>query len=118
PLSVAVSSDAENGAVVSVAIVTQLPLPAAARWKSTCAVSGSDDADSVAVPWRFVPGSPSVGAGDRLSTVTVRVVDVVELPAMSVTTTWICAEPSAPDVESQVKEYGGVVSVPTSVPRT
>src|SRR5205085_4762820 len=116
--SVVVSSCAENGAAVSVAIVVHVPLPASARSKSTDTVSGSEVAVSVTVPLRLAPGSLSVGTGERLSTVIVRRADVVLLPAMSVTTTWIVAAPSGPLAEFHVVEYGAVVSVSSGEPIT
>src|SRR5436305_1757072 len=115
---VVVSSEAPHGRLVSLAIVTQAPPPAGRRSKSTCAVSGSDEADSEIVPLRFWPGSASVGVGATLSTVTLRTAEVVELPAMSVTTTWIVAAPSEPVVVFQLKLNGAVVSVPSDEPRT
>ena len=107
-----------HGGLVSLAIVVHEPPPAGRRSKSTCTVSGSDEAESLTVPLRFWPGSASVGEGTTLSTVTFRSDDVVELPAMSVTLTWIVAGPSAPPVVFQLKLYGALVSVPTDEPRT
>ena len=69
-------------------------------------------------PCRYWPGSSSVGTGERLSTVIVRTAEVVLLPAMSVTTTWIVAEPSGPPAEFHVVVYGAVVSVSIDEPRT
>ena len=112
------SSDVPHGVVVSLAIVTQEPPPAGRRSKSTWVVSASDDADSETVPLRYWPGSASVGVGLTLSTETFRSGDVVELPAMSSTTTWIVAPPSAPEVVSQLTENGAVVTVAKSEPRT
>src|SRR5262249_20277807 len=104
--------DVPHGRVESLAIVVQEPPPAGRRSKSTCVVSGSDEADSHTGPLRFCPGSASVGAGARLSTVTLRTAEVVELPARSVTTTWMVAAPSEPPVVSQLSENGAVVAVP------
>ena len=53
-----------------------------------------------------------------MSTVTLRTAEVVELPAMSVTTIWIVAAPSEPVVVFQLKLKGAVVSVPSEEPRT
>ena len=113
-----VSREVPHGRLVSLAIVTQAPPPAGRRSKSTCAVSGSDEPDSEIVPLRFWPGSASVGVGATLSTVTLRTAEVVELPAMSVTTIWIVAAPSEPVVVFQSKLNGAVVSVLSAVPRT
>src|SRR5947207_3661015 len=99
-------------------MVTHEPPPAGRRSKSSCTVSGSDEADSEIVPLRFWPGSASAGVGVTLSTVTLRTAEVVELPAMSVTTIWIVAGPSEPLVVFQLKLKGAVVSVPSDEPRT
>src|SRR5437660_9928970 len=115
-MSVVVSSDVLHGGLVSLAIVTHEPPPAGRRSKSTCTVSGSEEADSEIVPLRFWPGSASVGVGETLSTVTSRTGDVVELPAMSVTTIWIVAAPSAPVVVFRLQRNGAVVSVPPDEP--
>jgi hypothetical protein len=100
--SVVVSSDVLHGGDESLAIVVHEPPPAGRRSKSTCVVSGSDEAERDTVPLRFWPGSASVGVGATLSTATLRSADVVELPAMSVTTIWIVAAPSEPPVVSQL----------------
>jgi hypothetical protein len=113
-----VSSEVPHGNDESLAMVTHEPPPAGRRSKSTCVVSGSDDALRETVPLRFWPGSASVGVGATLSTVTLRTADVVELPAMSVTTIWIATAPSEPAAVFQLNENGAVVSVPTEVPRT
>src|SRR5207302_7650319 len=104
--------------VVSLAIVTQEPPPAGRRSKSTCVVSGSEVADRETVPFRYWPGSASVGVGATLSTDTFRTAEVVVLPAMSATTTWMVAGPSGPPVVFQFIEKGAVVSVPSGAPRT
>src|SRR5438874_7624913 len=99
-----------HGGLVSLAIVVHEPPPAGRRSKSTCVVSGSDEAESDTVPLRFWPGSASVGVGVRLSTVTLRTAEVVVFPAMSLTTIWMVAAPSEPPVVSQLYENGAVVS--------
>ena len=112
------SSAVPHGRLESLAIVVHEPPPAGRRSKSTCTVSGSDEAESEIVPLKFWPGSTSVGVGATLSTVTFRTTEVVELPAMSVTTIWIVAPPSEPVVVFQLKLNGAVVSVPSDEPRT
>ena len=112
------SRDVPHGVVVSLAIVTHEPPPAGRRSKSTCVVSGSEVAESDTTPLRTCPGSAIVGVGETLSTESFRTADVVVLPAMSVTTIWIVAAPSAPVVVFQLSENGAVVSVASSEPRT
>ena len=103
---------------MSVANVVQSPAPAALRWNSSATVSESELAESEIVPWATAPGSPSAGAGTLLSTVTVVDAVVAELPARSVTTASIVAEPSDAVVESQVVRNGASVSVATAEPFT
>ena len=107
-----------NGGAVEVAIVVQSPAPAGLRWNSSASVSASEVADSAIVPRANTPGSPSVGVGTLLSTVTVRPPVVEELPARSVTTASIVAVPSETPAESQVVRYGAPVSVATVEPFT
>jgi len=53
-----------------------------------------------------------------LSTATFLTAELVVLPAMSSTTTWIVVPPSAPVVVFQFSEKGAVESVPRSDPPT
>ena len=68
--------------------------PAGLRWNSTVAVSASELALSVIVPWTAAPGSSRLGDGALLSTRTVCVADVVAWPAGSVARTAIVMFPS------------------------
>jgi hypothetical protein len=81
--------------VLSVPISVHEALPARLRSKTTCAVSADVVTPSVALPEIPAPGSFTETTGARLSTLTVRVPEVVSLPATSVMTTRSSAGPSA-----------------------
>ena len=70
----------------------------------------------VAVSEVAVPDGPAsiVVSGGVLSTVTVRLAEVVRLVEVSTATAVIVAGPSAWVAESQLVEYGSVVSLPTT----
>ena len=84
------SKPTEHGAVVSVAIVVQEPLPAGARWKSTWSMPEPESAAEpvrVFVARRYRPGSSWLVVGGVLSIRTfVTAADGAELPAASLTT--------------------------------
>ena len=86
----------------TVSIKTQLLAPCARCSNVTDTVSASVVAEIVGEPAIAAPGSSTVGAGDRLSTVTDTGAEVVALPAGSVARTSSCTGPSATLVESQV----------------
>src|SRR5205823_5279203 len=84
--TVVVLKGALYGGAVTVAIVVQVVPPAGARWKATDAtplVSSAAVTLSDTVARSGEPGSASATVGARLSTVTVAVAALVELPAAS-----------------------------------
>src|SRR5581483_2949702 len=86
-----VSNETWYGEPVAVAMVVQVPAPAGERWKATLAIPEPPSVavlERVTVPRRFAPGSVrGAPVGVVVSMVTVRVVLVVVLPALSVVVT-------------------------------
>ena len=112
-----VSKLAEKGALLSTAIVDQFAAPAGLRSNVTWIVSEEVVVESTTVPLEAAPGLSSVTAGGLLSTTNVRPAETVgPFPATSMASRVTVAGPSAIEVESQSRDAGDPLVVPTTVP--